>query len=54
MHVLEPEGRPTLVRREVVLEATLIPHGDPDALARMDRDSARKERVLLHRDDDLA
>jgi len=50
----QPKRAAPVVGHEVVLEASDIPHDEPDPLGRHDLDDRRQESVLGHRDDDLA
>ena len=50
----QPKRAAPVVGHEVVLEASDIPHDEPDPLGRHDLDDRRQESVLSHRDDDLA
>ncbi len=54
MDVREPEGAPTFVGHEIVLQPSDVPNHQPDPLGRRYFDRRRKERVLGHADDDLA
>ena len=54
MNVRQPEGTAPVVGHEVVLQASDVPYHQPDPLGRRYLDRRRQERVLGHRDDDLA
>jgi len=54
MDLRQPEGAPTLVGHEVVLQPTNVPNHQPDPFGSRHLDRPRKEGVLGHADNDLA